>query len=60
MVLKKKIAAFCLLYFLGISLSHGFVDYFQMRPGRKKKNCLITAKLFLEKQALSEQQRNTT
>ena len=43
MNLRKKIGIFCLTYFFSVSLCYGFVDYFQMRPGKKKdelfKNC---------------------
>ena len=42
---KNKIALFCITYLFGTSLCYGFVDYFQMRPGRKKgelfNNCKV-------------------
>ena len=49
MNLKKKLAFFCLTYFFGISLCYSFVDYFQMRPGRKKEELFNNCKVVFGK-----------
>ena len=46
---KHKVALFFLTYFFGLSLSYGFVDYFQMRPGRKKEELFNNCKVIFEK-----------